>query len=429
VKLHPRAPAAPFGCMSFLPVNVTDLPQCADWSSMGSGIRDIMIGFGLVVFASAGICGALNLQKLVHVRNADPVTGEPHVHFARLPLWWAGILLNTVSELVNLAALGFAPATLVTPLGCITVAFNSVTSVVWLGEPFLKRDMLGILVLVLGVACVVMSQVGAPVQPITPDYLINNVLVSPVFWAYIGFVVVALFVLRVFVEKKYATRFSWVYLTESALVGSISTVAARAFSSMTMPGVAAASGTPSGCPGQSRLVCNLAGPYCWTTWSSLVLLVLGASSSLVLQNKAMMHFGNSEVVPIYFCLFTVGGVLGAAMAYDELCWPWVLLFVPGLGLCMVGVFAITYRRQNRLAAHQLSNAALQNGDGGPDGEVDDVRASNMSHASAFDEAESLLTLGGASMSSTANIMALHKPPSTPTAESLLPGGGGNSPRR
>ena len=247
--------------------------------------------------------------------------------------------------------------------------------------------------------------------------------------AYIGFVVVALFVLRVFVEKKYATRFSWVYLTESALVGSISTVAARAFSSMTMPGVAAASGTPSGCPGQSRLVCNLAGPYCWTTWSSLVLLVLGASSSLVLQNKAMMHFGNSEVVPIYFCLFTVGGVLGAAMAYDELCWPWVLLFVPGLGLCMVGVFAITYRRQNRLAAHQLSNAALQNGDGGPDGEVDDVRASNMSHASAFDEAESLLTLGGASMSSTANIMALHKPPSTPTAESLLPGGGGNSPRR
>lgn len=87
--------------MSFLPVNVTDLPQCTDWNSMGSGIRDIMIGFGLVVFASAGICGALNLQKLVHVRNADPVTGEPHVHFARLPLWWAGILLNTVSELVR----------------------------------------------------------------------------------------------------------------------------------------------------------------------------------------------------------------------------------------------------------------------------------------------------------------------------------------
>ena len=38
---------------------------------------------------------------------------------------------------------------------------HAVTSVFWLGEPFLKRDMLGILVLVLGVACVVMSQVGA----------------------------------------------------------------------------------------------------------------------------------------------------------------------------------------------------------------------------------------------------------------------------
>lgn len=91
--------------MSFFPVNVTDLPQCTDWSTMeGSGIRDIMIGFGLVVFASAGICGALNLQKLVHVRNSDAVTGEPYVHFTRLPLWWVGILLNTVSELVRPAA-------------------------------------------------------------------------------------------------------------------------------------------------------------------------------------------------------------------------------------------------------------------------------------------------------------------------------------
>ena len=57
-------------------------------------------------------------------------------------------------------------------------------------------------------------------------------------------------------------------------------------------------------------------------------------------------------------------------------------------------------------------------------QAEDVRASTMSHASAFDEADSLLTLGGGSMSNTASIMALYKPPSTPTAESLLPGGGG-----
>ena len=147
--------------------NVSNLPQCQSINE-SSSLRDTLIGFGLVVLASAGICAALNLQKLVHMRNQDPVTGDPRVHFAKLPLWWAGMILNTVSELVNLAALGFAPATLVTPLGCMTVAFNSVTSVIFLGEPFLKRDLLGILLLCAGVAAVVMSQVGAPVQPITP---------------------------------------------------------------------------------------------------------------------------------------------------------------------------------------------------------------------------------------------------------------------
>ena len=118
--------------------------------------------------------------------------------------------------------------------------------------------------------------------------------------------------------------------------------------------------------------------YCWVPYVSLVILIASAFWSLVLQNKAMMHFDNSEVVPIYFCrqpiwaqtfdpriarlncyahtwsprgagLFTIGGVVGAAMAYRELCWPWILLFLPGLALCMVGVFAIAYRRQLALA--------------------------------------------------------------------------------
>ena len=39
---------------------------------------------------------------------------------------------------------------------------------------------------------------------------------------------------------------------------------------------------------------NLVGRDCWTAWAALALLVAGAVSSLVLQNKAMMHFGNSE---------------------------------------------------------------------------------------------------------------------------------------
>ena len=162
-----------------------NLARCT--AASGAPLRDLLIGFGLVVLASAGICLSLNLQKLVHMRNADPRNNnEPRVHFTRLPLWWVAVVGNGIFELVNLAALGFAPATLVGPLGCLTVVFNSLTAVFWLREPFLRADLFGIFFIAAGTLCVVGSQAGSPQAPITYTYLRDEVLFSRLFWAYIG---------------------------------------------------------------------------------------------------------------------------------------------------------------------------------------------------------------------------------------------------
>ena len=147
-------------------------PSSDHWAN----VRADMIGFALVLLASLGICASLNIQKLVHVRNTDPATGEPMANFMTLPLWWVGCVLNALSELLNLAALGWAPATLVTPLGCLTVVFNAIAANVFLGEPWLQRDLLGIFLIFVGVMCVVWSQVGAPSPPITPEYLHEHML-------------------------------------------------------------------------------------------------------------------------------------------------------------------------------------------------------------------------------------------------------------
>ena len=150
------------GDVSFGPLWATDELE------LGSGIpidphlanvKSDLTGFGLVLAASMGICVSLNIQKLVHMRNVNAVTGRPEVSFVTLPFWWAGVILNAVSELLNLAALGYAPATLVTPLGCLTVVFNAIASAVLLREPFLRRDLLGIALIFVGVLCVVWSQV------------------------------------------------------------------------------------------------------------------------------------------------------------------------------------------------------------------------------------------------------------------------------
>lgn len=35
---------------------------------------------------------------------------------------------------------------------------------------------------------------------------------------------------------------------------------------------------------------------------------------------------------------------------QELCWPWMMMMLPGLALCIGGVFAISFRRESRIAA-------------------------------------------------------------------------------
>ena len=43
------------------------------------------------------------------------------VHYTRQPLWWLGLGLMVLGEVGNFSAFGFAPASLVAPLGTTTV--------------------------------------------------------------------------------------------------------------------------------------------------------------------------------------------------------------------------------------------------------------------------------------------------------------------
>lgn len=310
------------------------MPQCSA-KPINESISNVVIGLVLVVVASLGICLALYVQKVVHLRS-DPETGLERIHFTRVPLWWAGVLGNAVSELVNLAALGFAPATLVAPLGCLCVVFNALTAVFWLGEPFFKRDLAGLLLISLGVGIVVLSQVRSPVEPLTVDSL-KHVITSSNFALYLSLLVCMLLILVACIQQRYATRFCWVYLAESAVFASITTVGARAFASLC--------GAPL-----SGSWANAIDPEAWPLfWGALFLLSSTAVCSLILQNRAMVHFGNSEVVPVYFCFFSVGSGLGSAMVYQELCWPWMLLMLPGLLCCVSGVFCISFMREARIS--------------------------------------------------------------------------------
>ena len=68
----------------------------------------------MCVCAHTHVC----VQKYTHVKNSRR---EVQHHYTRDPLWWLGLFLMALGEVGNFTAYGFAPASLVAPLGTTTV--------------------------------------------------------------------------------------------------------------------------------------------------------------------------------------------------------------------------------------------------------------------------------------------------------------------
>jgi drug/metabolite transporter (DMT)-like permease len=77
--------------------------------------------------------------------------------YLKSPYWWAGIILMTVGECGNFLAYGFAPASIVSPLGVVALISNCIIAPFMLKEPFRKRDAFGVVVAVGGAVTVVLS--------------------------------------------------------------------------------------------------------------------------------------------------------------------------------------------------------------------------------------------------------------------------------
>jgi len=77
--------------------------------------------------------------------------------YLKSPYWWVGIVLMVVGELGNFMAYGFAPASIVSPLGVVALISNCIIAPCLLKEKFRKRDLWGVLISVAGAVVVVLS--------------------------------------------------------------------------------------------------------------------------------------------------------------------------------------------------------------------------------------------------------------------------------
>jgi magnesium transporter len=154
-----------------------------------SGEWSSLVGIIIAICGNVLVSIALNIQRYVHTKlqkgrykiivdyNGDqtPIAGDISTNYLKYPLWWVGISLMSLGELGNFLAYGFAPASVVAPLGTVAILSNALLAPLMLHEHLRKSDMVGILIAVVGAAAIVLSSSETEEPKVSPRGLFLSI--------------------------------------------------------------------------------------------------------------------------------------------------------------------------------------------------------------------------------------------------------------
>ncbi|XP_050713482.1 magnesium transporter NIPA2-like isoform X1 [Eriocheir sinensis] len=263
--------------------------------------QDLYIGLGLSISSSVFIGGSFILKKkslLALGKSGGVRAGAGGYGYLRHWLWWAGLLSMGFGEALNFVAYAFAPATLVTPLGALSVIVTALFSQYFLGEVLNVLGKIGCSLCLLG-ATVVVIHAPKEVEVTSMEELANK-LVDPVFLVFVAVVVAASLVLILHFAPRYGSRNVTIYIAICSLIGGFSVLGCKAIG-------LAVKETING----NNEFRN------WITWLAVFSLIVCVSTQMNYLNKALDIFNTSLVTPVYYVFFTACVILSSAMLFKE----------------------------------------------------------------------------------------------------------------
>lgn len=151
---------------------------------------------------------------------------EAAITYLKDPYWWFGQILISVGEMGNFLAYGFAPASIVSPLGVVALISNCIVAPLFFREVFRPRDFWGVIIAIGGAVTVVLSAKQEETKLGPHD--VWDAITTMEFVTYMG-VSCALIVLLMCLSPRYGNR---TILIDLGLVGLFGTSRDRGRGSM-----------------------------------------------------------------------------------------------------------------------------------------------------------------------------------------------------
>ncbi|KAM4689587.1 NIPA-like protein 2 [Discoglossus pictus] len=294
-----------------------------------------LLGIILAILGSFLISISLNLQKYTHVRLAYKQDPTPYY---RSKLWWCGVILMGVGELGNFAAYGFAPATLVAPLGCVSVIGSAAISIVFLKERLRASDIVGGALAIAGTYLLVTFSPN-----VSQDITALKVQKYVVSWQFLIYLIleIIIFCILLFLYTKKGVNHIVVLLLLVALLASMTVISVKGVAGMVTMTL----------KGDMQLTYPI-------FYVMAVVMIASCVFQVKFLNQAMQLYNATEVVPINFVFFTTSAIFAGVIFYQEFHDAALLnifMFIFGCLLSFLGVFLIARNNEERVCEDPFIN--------------------------------------------------------------------------
>ncbi|XP_045661836.1 NIPA-like protein 2 isoform X1 [Ursus americanus] len=284
-----------------------------------------LLGVLLAILGNLVMSISLNIQKYSHVQMAH--REHPRPYFKSV-LWWAGAALMAVGETGNFAAYGFAPITLIAPLGCMSVTGSAIISVMFLKENLRASDLLGMTLAFAGTYLLVNF---APSR--SQSISAKTVQYYFIGWQFLIYVIleILIFCTLLYFHKRKGMKHMVILLTLVALLASLTVISVKAVSGMITFSVT----------DKTQLTYPI-------FYIMFIIMIASCVFQVKFLHQATKLYDTTIVVPVNHVLFTTSAVIAGIIFYQEFlgaAFLTVFIYFFGCLLSFLGVFLVTRNRE------------------------------------------------------------------------------------
>ncbi|XP_067009582.2 magnesium transporter NIPA2 [Anabrus simplex] len=265
-------------------------------------VTDFYIGLGLAISSSLFIGSSFIIKKkaLIRLNRLGALrAGAGGFGYLKEWIWWAGLFTMGIGEAANFAAYAFAPASLVTPLGALSVLVSAVLASKFLNEKLNLLGKMGCFLCVLGSTVIIIHSPKEEEIENLDDLLVK--LQDTGFLVYVALVMTTFLVIVFYLGPRYGHRHVVVYIALCSAVGSLTVMSCKGL------GLA----LKDTLTGQSNEVGN------WLTWAFLITVVICIIVQMNYLNRALDLFNTGIVTPVYYVLFTTLVITASTILFRE----------------------------------------------------------------------------------------------------------------